>query len=76
MVRTIISLAENDKRWLDQYGSLHGQSTAEVIRTAVRVFQKNTSEQLLREILKKTAGVIKNKQDAAESVRQLRNEWD
>ena len=68
MTRIIISLPENDKRWLDQYASLHGKSTEQVVYAAIKTFQKNT-------VLKKTAGILKNRTDAAKLVRELRNEW-
>ena len=39
MVRTIVSIEEEDKRWLDRYSDRHDRSTAETIRLAIKEFQ-------------------------------------
>ena len=36
MIRTIVSLPEDEKKWLDAHGRRHGISSAEVVRRAIR----------------------------------------
>jgi len=76
MVRTIISLSTDLKRWLDRYSREHHQSTAETIRAAIKQFQQNASHKTHRDSLMKTAGILDNKVDGVKYVRKLRKEWD
>ena len=76
MVRTIVTIEESDKRWLDKYSGRHSQSTAATIRLAIKDFQKKTQERDYRGALKDTAGLFKGKDDSVQFVRKLREEWD
>ena len=76
MVRTIVTIEEHDKRWLDRYSGNHHQSTAETIRMAIKEFQKKTQEKDRQRALKDTAGLLKGKDDSVRFVRKLREEWD
>ncbi len=76
MVRTIVTLEESDKRWLDRYSDRHERSTAETIRMAIKQFQKKAREGDYLRILKDTAGLLKGGDDSVRSVRKLREEWD
>ena len=76
MIRTIVTIEESDKRWLDRYSNQHGRSTAETIRLAIREFQKKLRSGDYRRILKNTAGLLKGKGDSVSFVRKLREEWD
>ena len=76
MVRTIITLEENDKKWLDRYSGRYGRSTAETIRQAIKEFQKQARKGEYQNILKATAGLFKGKDDSVSFVRKLRGEWD
>ena len=75
MVRTLVSIEESDKRWLDRYSDKHKQSTAETIRLAIREFQKKSRESGYRTVLKDTMGLFKGREDSVKFVRKLRNEW-
>jgi hypothetical protein len=75
MVRTIVTLDESDKRWLDRYSSRQSQSTAETIRRAIREFQKKAQGDDYNRALKETAGLLKDKEDSVRFVRKLRAEW-
>ena len=44
MTRTIISLPEEEKRWLAAYGRRHGISSAQVVRLAVKKFRGREPE--------------------------------
>lgn len=76
MVRTIVSLEEADKRWLDRYSGRHGLSTAETIREAIKAFQRKSRSEDYEKTLKNTAGLLRDKDDSAAYVRKLRSEWD
>lgn len=77
MTRTIVTLEESDKRWLDRYSGRHSQSTAETIRLAIREFQKKTRQDDYASALKKTSGILKGgKDDSVRFVRKIRQEWD
>ena len=76
MVRTIVTIEESDKRWLDRYSDRQNQSTAETIRMAIREFQKKAQEGDIRNALKDTAGLLKGREDSVRFVRKLRREWD
>ena len=75
MVRTIVTIEDSDKRWLDKYSDKHGQSTAQTIRSAIREFQKKIQENSYHGTLRKTAGLFKGKDDSVRFVRKLRREW-
>lgn len=76
MTRTIISLEDSDKRWLDRYSNRHKQSTAQTIRLAIKIFQAKAQEGEYHRVLKGTAGLLKSKEDGLRFVRKLREEWD
>lgn len=76
MVRTIVSLEEADKRWLDRYSGRHGLSTAEAIRQAIKDFQKRAQGEDYRRALKDTAGLLRGKDDSVPFVRKIRDEWE
>ena len=76
MVRTIVTIEESDKRWLDRYSGRHGQSTAQTIRVAIKEFQKKTREKGYHGVLKDTAGLLKGHGDSVRFVRNLREEWE
>lgn len=76
MTRTILTLEETDKKWLDRYSREHKQSTAETIREAIRAFRQKEREGGYRRVLDSTAGLLKGGPDAVEFVRRERKEWD
>ena len=76
MVRTIVSIEEEDKRWLDRYSDQHDRSTAETIRLAIKEFQKKARAGEYRRQLESTAGLLKGGEDSVKFVRKIRGEWD
>ncbi len=44
MIRTIISLPAEEKKWLDAYGERHAISSAQVVRLAIRDLQGRRGE--------------------------------
>ena len=76
MIRTVISLDEESKQWLDQQAKEENVSAAELIRTAVRTYrdEKKREALSLNELLKQTSGMWKAG-DALAYQRRLRKEW-
>jgi hypothetical protein len=60
MTRTIISIPEDEKKWLDTYGKRNRISSAEVVRLAVREFRGKKAGKGLAEVLQETAGMWKS----------------
>lgn len=76
MIRTLVSIEENDKRWLDKYSQKQGQSTAEIIRQAIKEFQQKMRADQRKRVLDKTFGILKDKEDSIKFVRKIREEWE
>lgn len=77
MIRTIISISEADKRWLDDYSHVHHQSGAETVRQAIRTFRSGQQDTDLPRELRKTAGIWKDRgTNGLDYVDKLRSEWD
>ena len=77
MIRTIVTMEESDKEWLDHYSHLHQQSLAETIRQAIHSYQAQASTGGRDQMLKETAGIWKGRnRDGLDHQRELRREWD
>jgi hypothetical protein len=77
MVRTIVSLPEADKAWLDAYSHRRRRSQADVIRHALRSFRRSLEGGGGRPSLRATAGLWKDRGvNSLEYVRRLRADWD
>ena len=76
MIRTVISLDEESKEWLDQQARAENVSTAEIIRTAVRKYRDEKKREALplSELLTQTSGMGKG-EDGLVYQRRLRKEW-
>lgn len=76
MVRTVISLDEDDKAWLDARAKEEGVPMTELIRRAVRLLrQRGASEADVTEaLLDRTRGIARLG-DGLEVQRRLRDEW-
>ncbi len=76
MIRTVISLDEESKKWLDQQAREENVSAAELIRTAVRKYRDEKKRETipLIDLLKKTSGIWKAG-DGLSYQRRLRKEW-
>jgi len=61
MVRTVVSLEEKDKRWLDERAETEGVPMTEIVRRAVRLLREQSRRQRpgLDDLLRKTAGIWK-----------------
>lgn len=76
MTRTILSIPDDEKTWLESYGRRHRISSAEVIRRAIQEFRRTKSERGLAAMLRKTTGTWTSlKGDSRDHVKALRKEW-
>lgn len=77
MTRTLITLPENDKEWLENFSHSRKQSFAETIRQAIKKFRKSIQNKDQDEFLTNTAGLWKSHDcDSLKYVEDLRKEWD
>jgi len=77
MTRTIVSIPEDEKKWLESYGRRHRISSAEVVRRAIRDFRRRTSKNSLTGVIRETAGTWTSvKGDTRDHVKALRKEWE
>jgi len=76
MVRTVIALDEDDKRWLDRKAAEEGVSMTEIVRRAVRLLRgRSPSEHLsLDDLLESTRGLW-TQGDGLKYQRRMRREW-
>jgi hypothetical protein len=76
MVRTVVSLEESDKRWLDERAAAEGVPMTEMIRRAVRLLRRQSRRQTpgLDDLLDRTVGVWE-RGDGLEYQRKTRREW-
>ena len=77
MKRSIISVPEDDLRWVKHQSRLHGRSMAETIRVAITAYRHQSSTDPYRAVLRETAGSWTTvRGDSQEMVDRLREEWD
>ena len=72
--RTIITLPEEDKGWLESYGKAHNVSVAEAIRRSIRKLREDSSSETYEIMVRKTRGLWK-KGDGLQYQNKLRSEW-
>ena len=76
MVRTVVSLGEEDKKWLDERASKDGVPMTEVVRRAVRRLRyEEGAAEAFAELLESTRG-IGTGEDGMVVQKRLRNEWN
>jgi len=73
MTRMLISLEENDKRWLEQKARETGKPMSEVVRHAIRQAQQ-AEQKPMEDLLAATKGLWR-KGDGLRYQRQIRKEW-
>ncbi|HET9226158.1 MAG TPA: ribbon-helix-helix protein, CopG family [Thermoanaerobaculia bacterium] len=79
MIRTLISLEDEDKRWLDRRAKEEGVTMAHVVRKAVSQYreqcERDQAEPSLEDLLRRTSGLWKGG-DGLEAQLRLREEWE
>jgi len=76
MIRTVVSLSEDDKRWLDAEAGRKGVSMTEVVRLAVSRLRAETRRARTFDNLLKTTAGIGTGEDGVALQKKLRKEWD
>lgn len=72
--RTIITLPEADKHWLEAYSKVHKISVAEAIRQGIQTLKNSETEQTYRQLVMKTMGLWE-KGDGLDYQEKIRSEW-
>jgi hypothetical protein len=73
MTRMLISLEENDRRWLEQKAQEIGRPMSEVVRQAIRQAQES-EQKPMKELLASTQGLWR-KGDGLRYQRRVRKDW-
>jgi hypothetical protein len=73
-LRTIITISENDKKWLENYSKTSGISMAEAIRQGISQLREKEEKNIFQVLLKETRGIW-GKEDGLEYQEKLRLEW-
>jgi metal-responsive CopG/Arc/MetJ family transcriptional regulator len=77
MIRSLISIPQDDKKWLDSYGRRHKLSRAELVRRAIKEYRGRVGCRDLQTVIRETAGSWKSvKGDSQKLVDGLRREWE
>lgn len=72
--RTIITLPEEDKKWLQSYSRAHDISLAEAVRQGVQKLRIAEQQELYRSLVNSTKGIWK-KGNGLEYQESIRSEW-
>ena len=73
--RTIVTISEQEKRWLDSYSGQHGISMAEAIRRGIACLKATEGQDSYRNVLRDTRGIW-TKGDGLRYQEEIRTEWD
>ena len=76
MVRTVISLSEDDKAWLDRTARREGVTMTQLVRQAIAQLRRRWEDDppTLDELLDSTRGLWSGG-DGLEAQKRLRDEW-
>jgi len=72
--RTIITLTEKDKVWLENYSKVYRISVAEAIRKGISCLRNEKGKTTYQLLIQKTKGIWE-KGDGLEYQKRLRSEW-
>jgi hypothetical protein len=72
--RTIITISEQEKRWLASYSGLHGVSLAEAVRRGIACLKAAEGHDAYCKLVRNTAGIWK-RGDALRYQEKMRSEW-
>jgi hypothetical protein len=73
--RTIITISEEDKMWLESYSNLHRVSVAESIRQGIRKLKEAELFENYQALVQNTEGLWK-KGDGLDYQKEIRSEWN
>ena len=72
--RTIITISEKDKSWLENYSMACGISMAEAIRRGITQLREHEEKNTYQKIVNNTRGIWK-KGDGLKFQKKLRQDW-
>lgn len=75
MVKTVVSLDDDDKRWLDERARSEGLPMTELVRRAVRLYREAVEQPSFAELVRSVRGTWKHG-DGLRWQMALREEWD
>lgn len=73
--RTIISIPEETKAWLESYSKANAISMAEAIRKGINYLRKEEERSTFQSILNHTSGLWKEN-DGLQYQMKIRSEWE
>jgi len=73
--RTIITISEQEKRWLAAYSGLHGVSLAETVRRGIACLKATEGHETYRKLVQDTRGIWMGG-DALRYQEEIRSEWE
>ena len=73
-LRTIITLSENDKNWLESYSKTSGISMAEAVRRGISQLREKEEKNVFKVLLEETRGIW-GKEDGLDYQEKIRSEW-
>ena len=72
--RTIITISDDDKLWLESYSKAHNVSVAEAVRRGIFILKETTGKTTYQTLVKETRSVWK-KGDGLKYQEKMRDEW-
>ena len=72
--RTIITISEQEKRWLATYSGLHGVSLAEAVRRGIACLKAAEGHEAFRKLVQDTKGIWM-RGDALRYQEEIRSGW-
>ena len=77
MTRTIVTISEEDKKWLGGYSKNQKQSLAQTIRLAIKEFRNRRKNNDFKTVMEKAFGLWDGRHgDGVAYQRKSRAEWD
>ena len=73
--RTIITLSEEDKMWLEGYSKAFNVSVAEVIRQGIKKLRETHESEAYHKLVENTRGIWKEG-DGLKYQMDIRSEWE
>lgn len=73
--RTIITLSEEDKMWLEGYSKAFNVSVAEVIRQGIKRLRESHESETYHKLVENTRGIWKDG-DGLKYQMDIRSEWE
>jgi hypothetical protein len=72
--RTIITISDEDKSWLESYSKVTGISMAEAIRRGIAQLREREERDIYQKLVQETRGIWK-KGDGLAYQEKMRSEW-